>query len=439
MVTLCMAFFVVQLDATIVNVALPAVRGDLGGSTGNQQWVVASYTVALAAGMLTAGSMGDRYGSRRICVLGLIIFALASAGCFLAPTIVMLIVARTVQGIGAAALLPCSLALIVQQFPDPRQRAHALGIWGTVASVGLAAGPVLGGVLIAVADWRAVFLVNIPFCALTVLLTYTTVAEAPHHRETRLDPAGLILGTLALAGLTGGLIEGGQLGWARPVPLAALGGGLLAGGLFVTIEHRHTAPMLPLRIFTSRRFSAGTAAGLVFNFCLYGTLLCVSLFLQGPLRQTPFHAGMLIFPLTVAIGIGAFLSGRLTARFGSRIPMLVGYALGALGAAILLATDRFGPLPTVVVGATFLGFCSIAMPAMTSVTMSGAPEAQTGLGSGVLNTARQAGGALGTAVLGALLTVDGGMALRIPMMVVIIAYVIAIGCTMVATTARNHT
>jgi DHA2 family methylenomycin A resistance protein-like MFS transporter len=428
-----MAFFVVQLDATIVTVALAAVGRDLGGPTGDQQWVVASYTVALAAGMLTAGSVGDRYGSRRICVFGLITFALASAACCFAPSMGVLIAARTVQGIGAAALLPCSLALIVQQFPGPRERAHALGMWGGIAGIGLSAGPVVGGALVAAAGWRAIFLVNVPFCLLTVLLTCAWVAEAPRHREAKLDPAGLVLGTVALASLTGGLIEAGNLGWTSPIPLVLMAGGLVAGAVFVALEHRHPAPMLPLRIFGSRTFSAGTATGLLFNFCLYGTLVCLSLFLQGPLGQPASRTGLLILPMTVTIGFGAFLSGRLTARFGSRIPMVAGFAFAALGAAVLLVAGRSGPLPVVVAGSMLLGFCSIAMPAMTSVTLSGVAASRSGLGSGVLNTARQSGGALGTAVLGTLLTADGGMEMRTPMVVVVLGYAAAIGCTVVAT------
>jgi len=362
--------------------------------------------------------MGDRFGARRVCVLGLITFAGASALCALAPSLPVLIAARALQGVGASALLPCSLSLIVQQFPDPRQRAHALGIWGGIASIGMAAGPVVGGALIALATWRSIFLVNIPFCVITVLMTYRWVAEARQRRNTTRDPCGLVVATVALSALTGGLIEAGQLGWLQPIPLTLILCGLLAGAVLINIERRHPEPMLPLQIFASRRFSAGTAAGAIFNFCLYGTLLCVSLFLQGPLRQPAPTTGLTILPVTIAVGIGATISGRLTARFGPRIPMLIGYSLGAIGAALLMVTGPSGPLPLVVFGSVTLGFCSIAMPAMTSVVMSAVTASRTGLASGVLNTARQAGGALGAAVLGALLTVDthgSGMLLRAPM------------------------
>ncbi|MFD2473105.1 MFS transporter [Amycolatopsis silviterrae] len=429
LIALCLAFFIVQLDATVVNVAVEAIRRDLGGGLGGEQWVIASYTIALAAGMLTAGSLGDRYGSRRVCVLGTVVFGVGSALCSLAPSIPVLIVARTVQGVGAAALLPCSLALIVRQFPEPRERAHALGLWGGIAAIGLATGPVAGGVLIALADWRAIFWVNVPFAVLAVVLTSRYVVESvPGNR--RLDPYGLVLGTVALSALAGGLIQVGQSGWALPLIAA----GLLTGLAFVLVERHRRDPMLPLEIFSSRPFSAASTAGLIFNFCLYGTLLCLSLYLQGPLHQSAFATGMLTLPLTVAIGIGATASGRLTARFGPRVPMLIGFSLAGLGAVLLAAA---GSPPLVVAGGVVLCCCSIAMPAMTSVAMSTPPEEHTGLAAGVLNTARQTGGALGTAVLGTLLTAGSTMSLSVPMTIVALAYAAAVGCTLLATRRRE--
>jgi DHA2 family methylenomycin A resistance protein-like MFS transporter len=438
LIALCLAFFVVQLDVTVVNVALEAIRDDLGGGLADQQWVVASYTVALAAGMLTAGSLGDRLGSRRVCVLGLATFAIGSVLCSAAPSMPALIAARALQGGGAAALLPCSLALIIQQFPDPRERAHALGTWGGISSIGLAAGPVLGGVLITLAGWRAIFLVNVPICVIAIVAIRRWATESPHRRTGPLDVPGLVLGTLSLAGLSGGLIDAGQRGWSHPVPLTLMILGALLVPVFVVVERRAREPMLPAQIFASRRFSAATGAGFIFNFCLYGALLCVSLFLQGQLGDSAFEAGMQILPLTVAVGIGAVLSGRLTGHFGPRVPMLVGYGAGAAGAAVLLTAGPSGPPHVVVAGAVMLGFCSIAMPAMTSVVMSDVASHHSGLASGVLNTARQAGGALGAAVLGTLLIVgaDGGvsgMSLRFPMIVIIAAYAVAIGLTLTAT------
>jgi MFS transporter, DHA2 family, methylenomycin A resistance protein len=432
LVALSLAFFLVQLDATVVNVALETIGRDLGGGLGAQQWIVAAYTVALAAGMLTAGSLGDRYGARRVCVGGIVLFGLASAACAFAPSVSGLVAARALQGIGAAGLLPCSLALIVDRFPDPTERAGALGVWAGVGSLGLAGGPVLGGTLIALADWRWIFAVNVPVCVLAIALTLGSVPESP-RRERRTDLPGLVLGVLALGSLTGGLIEGGRLGWGDVAAWGPIAVGLGAAALFVVVERRRAEPMLPLTMFSSRRFSGGTVAGGLFNFCLYGALLAISLFLQGPLGESAFRAGMVVLPLTVAVGIGSTTSARLIARVGSRPPMLAGYGAGALGAAILALAGASGPVWLVVVGATVLGFCSLAMPAMTAVTMSGVDPARTGLGSGVLNTSRQAGGALGAAVFGTLLTVAGPMSLTWPMVGAVVAYVVAIGATLVAT------
>jgi MFS transporter, DHA2 family, methylenomycin A resistance protein len=437
LVALCLGFFVIQLDATVVNVALEAVRSDVGGGLADQQWVVASYTVALAAGMLTAGATGDRFGSRRVCVLGLAAFALASGVCAAAPDMPVLIAARALQGIGAAALLPCSLALIVQLFPNPRERAHALGVWGGIAGIGMASGPVLGGVLVGFAGWRSIFLVNIPVCLVAIVMIRRWATESPARRRGPLDVGGLVLGTLALAAVAGGLIEAGHRGWTHPVPLILVSGGALLAVTFVAVERRVREPMVPMSIFGSRRFSAGTGAGFLFNFCLYGALLCLSLFLQGPLGRSAFAAGMLVFPLTVAVGVGAATSGRLTGRFGARVPMLVGFGAGATGAVMLLVAGSSGPLELVVTGGVVLGFCSFAMPAMTSVVMSDVAADRAGLGSGVLNTARQAGGALGAAVLGSLLVVGPGMSLRIPMAVAVAAYVAAIVLTVLATRSRG--
>jgi MFS transporter, DHA2 family, methylenomycin A resistance protein len=430
---LCLGFFVVLLDGTAVNVALVAIRADLGGGLADQQWVVASYTVALAAAMLTAGAMGDRFGSRRVCLLGLATFALASVLCAVAPTASVLIAARTLQGIGAAALLPCSLALIVQHFPQPRERAHALGVWGGISGIGMASGPVVGGVLVELAGWRSIFLVNVPVCLAAIVMIGRWATESPPRRSGPLDVAGLVLGTLALAGLACGLIEAGQRGWTHPVPLALVLGGALLVPVFVLVERRVGEPMVPMWIFASRRFSAGTGAGFLFNFCLYGALLCLSLFLQGPLGQSAFGAGMQILPLTVAVAIGAAASGRLTARFGPRVPMLVGYGAGATGAALLLVAGSSGSVPLVVAAGVVLGFCSVAMPAMTSVVVSDVAANRAALASAVLNTARQAGGALGAAVLGSLLVAGSGMSLRVPMAVTVAAYAAAVGLTLVAT------
>lgn len=430
LLAICMGFFVIQLDATIVNVALPAIQRDLGGSVSGLQWVIDAYTLALAATLLTAGSIGDRAGARRIYLIGLLVFGAASAACGDAPDLGTLIAARALQGLGAATLLPSTLALIVHQFPEARARARALGVWGGVAAVGLAAGPVLGGMLVTLVSWRVVFLVNVPICVATALLLRAIVDETERRPETRTDVVCPLLAVVVLGCLAGGLIETGPLGWVAPLPVTLLAAGAAGAVVLVALERRHPSPMLPLGIFRSRAFSAAVAVGLLFNLCLYGTLICLSLFLQRSLGEPALKAGAMLLPLTLAIAIGATTSGQLTARLGPGPPMIAGMVCGAVGALLISLSGASGPLVLVLAGSIVLGFCSLAMPAMTSVAVGALGATRSGLASGVLNSSRQTGGALGVAVLGALLSSSHAPAthalLATPLRVALAGYLVAV-------------
>jgi DHA2 family methylenomycin A resistance protein-like MFS transporter len=434
LVSVCLGFFVIQLDVTIVNVALPAIQREVGGSVSGLQWVIDAYTLALASVMLTAGSQADRVGARRVFTAGLIVFGVGSAACAAAPTLGVLIAARALQGLGASALLPCSLALIVHQYPDAGPRARALGVWGGMGSLGVALGPVVGGGLIAVAGWRWIFLVNVPVCALTLVLLRRHVRESPADPSRRTDLAGLFLGVAALAGLTGGFITAGEQGWTAPLPGALLAAGVAAGLLLVRAERRRAAPMLPLGLFRSVNLSAATGVGVLFNLCIYGALICLSLFLQQTRHESALATGLLILPMSVAVGIGSMASGPLTARLGPRIPMTAGLALAAAGAAVLAAAGPDAPLTMITAGSVLLGLCSLAMPAMTAVVVGSAGREHAGVASGILNAARQAGGALGVAILGALFAssqaAGHGTTLRVPLTVAAVGYLLAIGLTL---------
>jgi DHA2 family methylenomycin A resistance protein-like MFS transporter len=445
LVSVCLGFFVIQLDVTIVNVALPAIQREVGGSTGGLQWIIDAYTLALAALMLTAGSLADRTGARRVFTAGLVVFGIGSAACAAAPSLGVLIAARAVQGLGASALVPCSLALIVHQFPDPRARARALGVWGGMGALGVAIGPVLGGGLVAAAGWRSIFLVNVPVCLLTVLLLRRHVTESPLRPARRTDLAGLLFGVAALGGLTAGFITAGQLGWLSPLPAALLGAGVAAGVLLVATERTQQAPMLPLGLFRSRNLSAATAVGVLFNLCLYGALICLSLYLQQARGESALNTGLLILPMSVAVGVGSYASGRLTARLGSRPPMLAGLTLAGTGAVVLAWAGTGGPLWVLIAGSVLLGLCSLAMPAMTAVAVGSAGPEHAGVASGLLNAARQAGGALGVALLGALLSSSqaaspqsGGhaLSLRLPLAVAACGYLLAIALAAMIRTQR---
>ncbi len=440
LVTVCLGFFVIQLDVTIVNVALPTIQREIGGSVAGLQWVVDAYTLALASVMLTAGSEADRAGARRVFTAGLAVFAVGSAACAAAPTLGVLIAARAVQGLGASALVPCSLALLVHQFPDARARARALGVWGGMGSLGVALGPVIGGALVTLSSWRLIFLINVPVCGLTIFLLRRYVPESPLNSSRRIDLWGLLLGVGALAGLTAGFITAGQEGWLAPVPDALLAAGVGAGAAFTVAEHRQAAPMLPLGLFRSRNLSAATGVGVLFNLCIYGTLICLSLFLQEARHEPALSTGLLILPMSVAVGLGSTASGPLTARLGPKPPMITGFVLAAAGAALLAAADAGTSLALIVAGSVLLGMCSLAMPAMTAVVVGSVERERAGLASGILNAARQSGGALGVALLGALLAGSQhsvhGMALRLPLAVAAVGYLVAIGLTLVIRAER---
>jgi DHA2 family methylenomycin A resistance protein-like MFS transporter len=426
LLSVCLGFFVIQLDVTIVNVALPAIQREIGGSLAGLQWVVDAYTLALAAIMLTAGSTADRIGARKVFVLGLTAFAVGSAACAAAPSLGVLIAARAVQGLGASALLPCSLALLVHQFPDPRARAGALGVWGGMGSLGVALGPVVGGALVATAGWRSIFLVNVPICLLTVALLRRHVTESPLNPQRRPDLPGLLFGVIALAGVTAGFIAGGQLGWLSPVPAILFVAGLLAGWLFIRAERRRESPMLPLGLFRSRILSGATGVGVIFNLVLYGSLLCLSLFLQQARHESVLATGLVLLPSSLVVGAGSLASGRLTARYGPRPPMLAGLTLAGVGAAVLATVGHGTSLALVIAGSILLGLVSLAMPAMTAVVVGAVGRQHAGLASGVLNAARQSGGALGVALLGSLLGSGHTLNLRLPLAFAAGGYLVAL-------------
>jgi MFS transporter, DHA2 family, methylenomycin A resistance protein len=429
LVSMCLGFFVIQLDVTIVNVALPAIGRQIGGSLAGLQWVVDAYTLALASIMLTAGSAADRIGARKVFAGGLTVFAVGSAGCAAAPALGVLIAARAVQGLGASALLPCSLALIVHQFPDPRARAHALGVWGAMGSLGVALGPVLGGVLVSLAGWRSIFLVNVPICAATVFLLRRYVRESPLNPARRTDVPGLLLGVASLACLTGGFITAGQLGWLGPVPWVLLAAGAAVAWLLVRAERGQASPLLPLALFRSRDFSGAVGVGLVFNLVLYGSLLCLSLFLQQERHETVLVTGLLLLPMSVVVGAGSLASGRLTARLGARPPMIAGLTLAAAGAGVLATFGTGSSLWLLLGGSVLLGLVSLAMPAMTAVVVGSAGREHAGVASGILNAARQSGGALGVALLGSLLGSGHALSLHVPLAVAAVGYLVALALT----------
>lgn len=423
---ICLGFFAVLLDATIVNVSLPAIGSALGGSLQGQQWILNAYTLTFAAFMLNAGALGDRWGARRGYLAGLAVFAAGTLACAFAPTLAVLIAARAVQGAGAAALVPCSLALIASRFPDGRARARALGAWGGISGIGLAAGPVLGGLLVDSAGWRAVFLVAVPVTVISAAMVAATVAETPGRPRVPADLRGQILAVAALAAITAAFTTTSARGWGSWQPVTFGIAGIVLTVAFVAAERTASEAMLPLGMFTSARFSIATVIGGLFNFGLYGTLFCLALYLEHTLHESARAAGLAILPLTAVVVSGATLSGHLSARVGPRLPMLIGLPAGVAGAGLLATCDASTPLGAVIAFAAVFGAISTAMPAMTAVALGASPPGRAALGSAVLNAARQTGGALGVAVLGSVLEPGAGLpALRVAMVIVACGYLVA--------------
>ncbi len=391
-----------QLDATIVNVALQTLRTDLGGGVSAAQWAVDGYAVPFAACMLTAGALGDWYGHRRTCLLGFGLFGLASAAAALAGGWPVLIGAR-VPGAGAALMFPASLAMITELYPESGERSRALGVWGGIATLGFASGPLLGGVPITVASLPAIFWINLPAAA--VIGGTIAVLGPATDRVPPVHPARTVLGTLALAALTAGIIEAGEHQLATAAGALALG--IVAGWLFTRLERRSAHPLVPAGLTGSVPFRWSLLTGFCFNFAMYGALLCVSLTLQSAYGFSALTGGLAVLPMAVVVGVGAISGGLLAAAAGPRRPMLLGFTCAGIGAIVTAAGGLAASPALIIAGLAVIGLCCLAMPAMTSVALNASPAQHAGLASGSLNTARQIGGAIGVALLGAVLNAGG--------------------------------
>ncbi|MFM0215653.1 MULTISPECIES: MFS transporter [Paraburkholderia] len=419
--TVSVGFVVTQLDVTIVNIALPEIGANLHANVAGLQWVVDAYTLAFAVLMLSAGALGDRFGARRLYAAGIVLFALASLACGVASGAPMLVAARALQGIGAAAMLPNSLALLNQSYGhDPKLRARAVGLWTAAGAISIAAGPVAGGLLIAAFGWRSIFLVNLPICAAGFLATLLWVPRleaavpATARAETAgpetapptprgIDLSGQTLAIVALTAFVAAVIEWRPLGLSHPLVAGGFVLAALAGSAFVAVEARASAPMLPLSLFAGRSFSAAVLFGICVNMTYYGMVFVLSLYLQRVRGYTALQAGLAFLPLTGGFLISNVASGWVVGRFGVRVPMIAGAITAGLGYGLLHLVD--GSTPLIGLLLPFLLIPSgmgLAVPAMTTAVLASAQASRAGTASAVLNTARQAGGAVGVAAFGAL-------------------------------------
>jgi EmrB/QacA subfamily drug resistance transporter len=399
------ALFMIMLDNTVVNVALPAIQRGLGADLAQLEWVVNAYALTFAVLMLTGGKLADLLGRRRIFLVGLASFTAASLACGLAATAGQLIAFRALQGAGAALMMPATLAIISAAFP-PRQRGLAFGIWAGVSAMALAIGPLIGGLLTQHIDWSWIFYVNVPVGALAVIAGLVVISESRDTSgEQSLDLPGLLVSGGALFALTFALVEANEYGWTSTLILGLFGAAVAGLALFVWIESRRRAPMLDLSLFRRRTFTGANIVAFLVTLAMFGVFFFMSLFVQRILDYSPVQAGAIFLPMTLLIIFVAPIAGRLSDKIGSRWLMAGGLSL--VGISLMLfsgldTTSGFWDLvPGLVVGG--LGMASTMTP-MTAAAMGSVPVAKAGVASGVLNTFRQVGGALGIAVMGAILT-----------------------------------
>jgi EmrB/QacA subfamily drug resistance transporter len=396
--------FMIMLDNTVVNVALPSIQRDLGARLSELEWIVSGYALTFAALILTGGKLADLLGRRRVFVTGLALFTVASLACALAPSAGFLIGARVVQGAGAALMNPATLSIISATFP-PRERGAAIGIWAGVSATALAIGPLVGGLLTEHVGWSSIFYINVPIGAIAIAASFLLIDESrDQSADQRPDVPGLLSSGIGLFALTYGLIEAGQKGWTSAPILGAFTLAALALVLFVLLETRQRAPMLDLSLFRNRTFTGANLTILMVALAMFGVFFFVSLYMQNVLGFSPVKAGAAFLPMTLLITVVAPLTGRLSDRAGSRWLLTLG--MGLVGVQ-LLSFSRLGVdssyvnlVPGMVLGG--FGMASVMSPG-SAAALSGVPVDKAGVGAAVVNTSRQVGGSIGIALMGAIM------------------------------------
>jgi len=402
-----LGFVMIAVDASAVNVALPAVGRGLGGSTAGLQWIVDAYTLMFAALLLSAGAFSDRIGASRLYAGGATAFTLASAACGLAPSLGFLIGARLVQGSAAALMLPASLALVRQAFPDAAQRARAIAQWTMSGAAATALGPVAGGVLTSAVSWRSIFFLNLPV-GLAVLAALRRTGRSA-RRPAPLDLPGQVTAILGLGALTYGVISGGADGFGRPAAWASLTVAAVCLTAFVALEHRAAEPMLPPALFRDRVVTVCLAVGFVVNAAYYGLIFIFGLFAQDILGESAVGAGLVFMPTAILCTITNLLSARAAGRWGARTPVLAGQIACAAGLLVLLLVGpHTGALELALLLLPLAGGLGLAVPSLTAMMLGGIAPERAGLAGGVLNSFRQTGGALAVAAFGALVAQRSG-------------------------------
>ena len=401
--------FMVGLDITIVNVALPSIQTDLDGSISGLQWTVGAYTVVMASLLMFSGSIADRFGRKRILMLGVSIFTLGSLMCGLAPSIGFLIAARVLQAVGGSMMNPVAMSIITNTFTDPRERAQAIGVWGAVFGVSMALGPILGGTLVSFVDWRAIFWVNIPVGLIAILLTLRFIPESKAPRPRRFDPVGQVLVLVMLASVTYGIIEGPNLGWNSVVILGAFIASALSLAGLVFYEPRRGEPLIDLRFFRSIPFSSSIVI-LIAAFAAFGGFLFLStLYLQEVRDLSPVHAGLVTVPMAMMLVAFSPISGRMVGRRGPRLPLLVAGVCSVVACVMLTGLDEGTSYAWLIAAYVIFGIgMGFVNAPVTNAAVSGMPRAQAGVASAIATTSRQFGQTIGVAVIGAIVASGAG-------------------------------
>ena len=399
-----LGYGIVQLDVTIVNVAINSIGASFNGNMAALQWVASSYVITFAAFILSAGALGDRIGAKRVFIAGFALFTLASVVCAIAPTLFILIIARAVQGVGAAILVPNSLALLNHAYEDTKERARAVAFWASGASFSFTLGPLVGGVLIKLFGWRSIFLVNLPLGLLGLWLTIRYAKETPKNPQHRIDLPGQVAAVLALGLLSGVLIRGGEIGWTHPEVILEFGLAIVLTAVFIAIEHYSDHPMLPLGMFKQQTFRASTITGVLVNIAFYGLIFVFSLYFQRVRQLSPLWTGLAFVPMTGACFVANLIIGRISEHFGDRKCIVTGTALIMVGCLMMLGINEntsYGwlLLPFILMG----GGLGTMVPPLTHALLASVDKTRSGIASGVLTASRQTGSVMGVSLFGSLI------------------------------------
>ncbi len=401
----CMSLFIVGLDNTVVNIALPEIQKDLDAPASGLQWIIDAYTLVLASLLMLFGSLADRLGRRRVFRTGLLVFVLGSLLCSLAPSLEWLVVFRAVQAVGGSMLNPVAMSIITNTFTEPRERARAIGIWGGVVGISMALGPLLGGFLVHAAGWPAIFLINVPVGLLACLLTIRYVPESRAPKARRPDPVGQLLMVVLLGCGTAAIIEGPEHGWTSPLILGLAAAALAALVAFPLWERRVAEPLVDPRFFRSAPFTGATLTAVCAFASLGGFLFVNTIYLQDVRHYSPVVAGLWTLPMAGMMLVCAPVSGRIVGARGPRVPLVLA-GLGLIGSGLLLtrlAADSPPGLLLAAYGLFGFGFGFVNAP-ITNAAVSGMPRAQAGVAAAVASTSRQVGQSLGVAVVGTVVT-----------------------------------